>query len=105
MRRSITTFLAGLMIVAAAAVQGPVFRPARERRHGLTAVALGLEPVEPRRVGPFRIQGLFLRRQPEVAEVYAKIIADDIVTLSNIGKEDPHGDRHRDEHPEQPVAR
>jgi len=56
------------------------------------------EPVEPRRLGPFRIQGLFLRRQPEVAEGYAKIIADDIVTLSNIGDEllaGPRADRTR----------
>ncbi|MGZ5309578.1 MAG: hypothetical protein ACXWDQ_03925 [Solirubrobacterales bacterium] len=45
------------------------------------------QPVEERRIGPFRIQGLFLRRQPEVAEVYARIIADDIVTLNNIGAE------------------
>jgi uncharacterized membrane protein YheB (UPF0754 family) len=51
------------------------------------------EPVEPRKVGRFRIQGLFLRRQPEVAEVYAKIIADDIVTLGNIGRELLHGRR------------
>src|SRR4030088_2665084 len=28
------------------------------------------EPPEPRRYGPFRFQGLFIRRQPEVAEVY-----------------------------------
>jgi uncharacterized membrane protein YheB (UPF0754 family) len=51
------------------------------------------EPVEPRRIGPLRIHGLFLRRQPEVAEVYAKIIADDIVTLGNIGEELLHGPR------------
>ena len=30
--------------------------------------------------GPSPFQGLFLRRQPEVADVYAGIIADDIVT-------------------------
>jgi uncharacterized membrane protein YheB (UPF0754 family) len=51
------------------------------------------EPVEPRKIGPLRIQGLFLRRQPEVAEVYAKVIADDIVTLKNIGEELLHGPR------------
>jgi uncharacterized membrane protein YheB (UPF0754 family) len=56
------------------------------------------EPVEPRKVGPFRIQGLFLRRQPEVADVYSRIIADDIVTLRNIGRElleGPRSDRTR----------
>jgi len=45
------------------------------------------QPVEPRQVGPFKLQGLFIRRQPEVAEVYSRIIADDIVTLNNIGEE------------------
>jgi uncharacterized membrane protein YheB (UPF0754 family) len=56
------------------------------------------EPVEPRKIGPFRLQGLFIRRQPEVADVYAKIIADDVVTLSNIGEElleGPRADRTR----------
>jgi uncharacterized membrane protein YheB (UPF0754 family) len=56
------------------------------------------EPIEPRTVGPWRIQGLFLRRQPEVADVYAGIIAEDIVTLSNIGEEllnGPSSDRTR----------
>jgi uncharacterized membrane protein YheB (UPF0754 family) len=56
------------------------------------------EPVEARRVGPFKVQGLFLRRQPQVAGVYAAIIADDIVTISNIGEEllnGPRADRTR----------
>jgi uncharacterized membrane protein YheB (UPF0754 family) len=56
------------------------------------------EPIEPRRVGPFTLQGLFLRRQPEASDVYAGIIADDIVTLSNIGEEllgGPRSDRTR----------
>jgi uncharacterized membrane protein YheB (UPF0754 family) len=49
------------------------------------------QPVHPHRIGPFKIQGLFIRRQPEVADVYARIIADDIVTLSNMGDELLHG--------------
>ncbi len=56
------------------------------------------EPVEPHKLGPFKIQGLFIRRQPEVADVYAGIIADDIVTLSNMGDEllnGPQSDRTR----------
>lgn len=51
------------------------------------------EPTEPRRVGPLKLHGLFLRRQPEVAEVYAEIIADDIVTAGNIGDELLNGRR------------
>ncbi len=58
---------------------------------GYTTNLLGIwmifQPVEPRRIGPFVLQGLFLKRQPEVAGVYADIIADDIVTMENIGDE------------------
>ena len=56
------------------------------------------EPVEPHQIGPVKVHGLFIRRQPEVAEVYAKIIADDIVTLRNMGDElltGPQSDRTR----------
>ena len=51
------------------------------------------EPTEPRKIGPFKLHGLFLRRQPEVAGVYAEIIADDIVTAGNIGDELLNGRR------------
>jgi uncharacterized membrane protein YheB (UPF0754 family) len=49
------------------------------------------EPVRQHRIGPLKLQGLFIRRQPEVADVYAGIIADDIVTLENMGDELLHG--------------
>ena len=55
-------------------------------------------PVEERRVGPLRLHGLFMRRQNEVAEVYGRIIADEVVTIENIGNfllEGPRGDRTR----------
>jgi hypothetical protein len=54
------------------------------------------EPVEQTKLGPFRLHGLFLRRQSEVAEVYAGIIADHVVTMENIGDfllNGPRGDR------------
>jgi uncharacterized membrane protein YheB (UPF0754 family) len=56
------------------------------------------EPVDERKIGPLKLHGLFLRRQDEVAEVYAKIIADEVVTLENIGNfllDGPRGDRTR----------
>jgi uncharacterized membrane protein YheB (UPF0754 family) len=69
---------------------------------GWTTNLLGMyvifEPVEARKIGPFKLQGLFLRRQDEVAEIYAQIIADDVVTLENIGNfllGGPRGDRTR----------
>ena len=43
-------------------------------------------PIEERRIGPFRLQGLFIKRQPEAAEKYAEIVADEIVTISNVAE-------------------
>jgi uncharacterized membrane protein YheB (UPF0754 family) len=51
------------------------------------ALRVIFSPVEPRKIGRFTLQGLFLRRQPEVAEVYGRLIADDVVTLRNMGDE------------------
>ena len=67
---------------------------------GWTTNALGMwlifEPPEPRRILGIKVHGLFLRRQDEAAEVYAQIIADDVITLENIGDfllDGPRGDR------------
>ena len=53
----------------------------------LVAIVMIFEPVEEKRFGPFKFQGLFLRRQPEVAGIYSKVIAEDVVNLTNIGRE------------------
>jgi uncharacterized membrane protein YheB (UPF0754 family) len=56
------------------------------------------EPPYPRRVGPFRVHGLFIRRQPEVADVYARIVSEEILTMRNFGHElleGPRRDRTR----------
>jgi uncharacterized membrane protein YheB (UPF0754 family) len=49
------------------------------------------EPPEPRKYGPFKLHGLFVRRQHDVAEVYARIVADEILTVSAFGNELLHG--------------
>ena len=62
----------------------------------LLGMALIFEPVEERRILGIKVHGLFLRRQDEVADVYARIIADDVITLENIGDfllYGPRGDR------------
>ncbi|HMC06809.1 MAG TPA: hypothetical protein VKG89_05380 [Solirubrobacterales bacterium] len=59
----------------------------------LLAIYMIFQPVEPRRLGPVLLHGLFLRRQREVADIYAEIIADDIVTIGNIGEQLLHGPR------------
>jgi uncharacterized membrane protein YheB (UPF0754 family) len=51
------------------------------------------EPVEARRIGPFTLHGMFLRRQHEASEAYADVIADDIVTVAAMGDELLNGAR------------
>ncbi|HET9104870.1 MAG TPA: hypothetical protein VFN55_16075 [Solirubrobacteraceae bacterium] len=56
------------------------------------------EPAEPRKIGPLRLHGLFIRRQHDVAAVYAGIVADEILTVSEFGSElltGPQSDRTR----------
>jgi uncharacterized membrane protein YheB (UPF0754 family) len=56
------------------------------------------EPPRPRRIGPFQVHGLFIRRQPEVADVYARLVSDEILTMGNFGRElleGPRRDRTR----------
>jgi uncharacterized membrane protein YheB (UPF0754 family) len=51
------------------------------------------EPLEPRKVGPFKLQGLFPRRQHDAARAYGQVLSQDIITLENIGNELMHGPR------------
>jgi hypothetical protein len=56
------------------------------------------QPVYPRRILGITFHGLFIRRQHEVAEVYSRNIADDIITIANMGEEllnGPSSDRTR----------
>jgi uncharacterized membrane protein YheB (UPF0754 family) len=57
---------------------------------GITMI---FEPVNPKKIGPFIWQGLFLKRQPEASEVFAEIIANNVITLQNVGHELLHGPR------------
>ncbi len=62
----------------------------------LLGMALIFSPVEERRVLGVKVHGLFLRRQAQVADVYARIIAEEVITLENIGDfllYGPRGDR------------
>ena len=60
-------------------------------RHQLGGAVDDLRARRAAAVGPFRVQGLFIRRQPEVADVYAAIVADEILTVSEFGSELLHG--------------
>lgn len=60
------------------------------------ALKVIFQPLEPTRYGPFKMHGLFLRRQAEVADEYSNIIAYEIVTLKNVARtmlEGPDADR------------
>jgi uncharacterized membrane protein YheB (UPF0754 family) len=57
---------------------------------GITMI---FEPINPRRIGPFKLQGLFLKRQPEASDIFAKIIAEKVITLENVGNELFYGPR------------
>ena len=62
----------------------------------LLGMALIFDPVDEKRILGVKVHGLFLRRQSEVADVYARIIAEEVITLENIGDfllYGPRGDR------------
>jgi uncharacterized membrane protein YheB (UPF0754 family) len=57
---------------------------------GITMI---FEPIEPKQVGPFRLHGLFLKRQDEASDVFAELIATQVITIENVGNELLHGPR------------
>lgn len=62
------------------------------------AINIIFRPVMPVRVGPVVLHGLFLRRQGEVSDEYARIITREILTIGNFSDEmlnGPSGDRTR----------
>jgi len=62
------------------------------------ALNMIFRPLHPVKVGPFRIQGLFLRRQKEVAQSFCHIVTHDILRVGNIIEamlNGPHGERTR----------
>jgi uncharacterized membrane protein YheB (UPF0754 family) len=48
------------------------------------ALQVIFEPKRPIKIGPFTIQGMFLKRQSEVAEVYSRLIEKKLMTSENI---------------------
>lgn len=62
------------------------------------ALKMIFNPKRGRRIGPFRIQGLFFKRQNEVAADYGDLVADHIITPEQIVAEmldGPYGDKLR----------
>jgi uncharacterized membrane protein YheB (UPF0754 family) len=50
----------------------------------ILALRMIFTPAEPKYIGGLKVQGLFIKRQKEVSKAYAKIIADNIMTMPNI---------------------
>ena len=57
------------------------------------ALKLIFEPVEPRRIGPFTLQGLFLKRQAEVGGEFAAFMAANVLTAPKLWEELLSGSR------------
>ncbi|MDP7592576.1 MAG: DUF445 family protein [Litorilituus sp.] len=55
------------------------------------ALKIIFEPKDPIKVGPFVIQGMFLKRQNEVADVYSRLIEQKLMNSENIIKAVLHG--------------
>lgn len=62
------------------------------------AINLLFSPLRPRRFLFWRVQGLFLRRQPEIVEVWARLVAEELITVEKVADamiNGSHGDRTR----------
>ncbi|MGO1461024.1 MAG: hypothetical protein ACTHV7_01760 [Oleiphilaceae bacterium] len=48
------------------------------------AINLIFAPLKPRRFLFWKIQGLFLRRQPEISDIWAKLVAEEFLTVEKV---------------------
>ncbi|MFN3586081.1 MAG: hypothetical protein ACK4UT_01140 [Moraxellaceae bacterium] len=51
------------------------------------ALAMVFRPLNPVKIGPWRLQGLFLQRQVEIAEKFAELSAQEMVSLKHLVNE------------------
>ncbi len=62
------------------------------------AINLIFSPLKPRRFLFWKIQGLFLRRQSEISDVWARLVAEELITVEKVADamiNGSHGDRTR----------
>lgn len=62
------------------------------------AINLIFRPLRPRRFLFWKVQGLFLRRQPEISDVWARLVAEELITVEKVADamiNGSHGDRTR----------
>ncbi|NMT63693.1 hypothetical protein DIT72_08805 [Marinobacter orientalis] len=62
------------------------------------AINLIFRPLRPRRFLFWKVQGLFLKRQPEISDVWARLVAEELITVEKVADamiNGRHGDRTR----------
>ncbi|WP_404362450.1 DUF445 domain-containing protein [Marinobacter sp.] len=62
------------------------------------AINLIFRPLQPRRILFWRVQGLFLKRQPEISDVWSRLVAEELITVEKVADamlNGEHGDRTR----------
>lgn len=57
------------------------------------AINLIFRPLKPKRFLFWRIQGLFLRRQPEISDVWARLVAEELITVEKVADAMINGNR------------
>jgi uncharacterized membrane protein YheB (UPF0754 family) len=57
------------------------------------AIQLIFRPLEPEKVGPWVIQGLFLKRQKEISGEFSRVFTEDVLTAKEVVHTMLHGER------------
>jgi uncharacterized membrane protein YheB (UPF0754 family) len=57
------------------------------------AIQLIFTPLEPKKIGPFTLQGLFLKRQHEISEEFSRVFTEDVLTAQEVVHTMVHGGR------------
>ena len=57
------------------------------------AIQLIFTPLEPKKVGPFIFQGLFLKRQKEISAEYSRVFTESVLTAREVVRTLTHGER------------
>ena len=57
------------------------------------AINLIFRPLKPRRFLFWRLQGLFLQRQPEISDVWARLVAEELITVEKVADAMINGNR------------
>jgi uncharacterized membrane protein YheB (UPF0754 family) len=57
------------------------------------AIQLIFTPLEPKKLGPFTFQGLFLKRQKEISEEFSRVFTEDVLTAKEVVHTLVHGAR------------